>query len=403
MKDLDFDELDRAVNSIMSGAKGPSSTKEDTAPKDTPVSAPEPSVAPTTPDVTVSMPVPMSTPTRREESTTTTAEPPKLQPAGTIERKAPVPARRGRFMDMVRPDAVQSNDPGAARVSRQGSTIEPATGPLVTDIIPSTATPPVAKKTPSVVTPMLTTTASPPPTTTEWPDPLDMLQDDDSHRSSGDNEPLVSPFLSGTKVEKRPLGAALTQPPKEDVDASPETASVDASEKQENNLQLTPNPVDSIAAPLPEELSSDVMALESDANTIAMPTDEVKSEVIRQVAEQEETPVAQSDSVKSLPTAEPVKETDEQPAEAPIAKPAVSSEPEPVTPKGPISIPQQYREEPSTGDKGNGAIYDTDTYHHQPLAHPKKKKSGWLWVVWILLILAVGAACGAALYMLGVF
>jgi hypothetical protein len=76
---------------------------------------------------------------------------------------------------------------------------------------------------------------------------------------------------------------------------------------------------------------------------------------------------------------------------------------EPVVPKGPISIPQQYKEEPSTGDAKNGAIYDTDTYHHQPLAHPKKKKSGWMWVIWIILILIIGAAAGAALYWAGIF
>ena len=80
--------------------------------------------------------------------------------------------------------------------------------------------------------------------------------------------------------------------------------------------------------------------------------------------------------------------------------PAPAAQEEPSVSTGPTSIPQQYREEPSTGDKDNGAIYDTDTYH-QPIAHPAKKKSGWMWVVWIVAILLLGAGGGAALYFLG--
>ena len=81
--------------------------------------------------------------------------------------------------------------------------------------------------------------------------------------------------------------------------------------------------------------------------------------------------------------------------EAPVAEPA------PVVPTGPTSIPQQYQEEKSTGDQPSGSIYDTDSYH-QPLAHPAKTKSGWLWIIWILLLLIVSGGGAVALYFLGI-
>lgn len=404
MKDLDFDELDRAVNSIMSGSKN--LKKADTpAVESTPTVQVEPVVSPAPvsargTDMPVPLPVSSAGPAaQNQETTVQTAALSESEPA--TNRKPPAAARRGRFMDMVRPGAAQSDNPFVpTRVTRQGATIERA-GPLVTDIIPS-APQSAPKKAPPAT---LSAPAAPEPQEApsvqeaEWPDPLDMLQDDAPSapsRTAQDAAPLVSPFLSGAKVEKRPLGGVTTQ---EVVEPAAGADSDKQIEDRNANPQLTPNPADSASAPLPEELSSDVMALESDANTIAMPADKVKTEVARQVAAQEDSPSTQESLSPSVSDEPPVeKEISTAPVKAPV-----SSEPEPIIPKGPISIPQQYREEPSTGDKESGSIYDTDTYHDQPLAHPKKKKSGWLWVLWIVLILAIGAAGGAALYWLGVF
>lgn len=402
MKDLDFDELDRAVNSIMSGSKN---ANTNTAQLDSAPATQGGQAALPVPAENSDMPVPMATPpaesvSHKDEVTQPPSSSPESEPA--VDRKSPVAARRGRFMDIVRPGATQSSDSVVPpRVSRQGAAVE-RSGPLVTDIIPS-APQPTAKKT-SPIMPPTSTMAEPQKTTvtqeTEWPDPLDMLQDDKPSESGHENQataPLVSPFLSGAKVEKRPLGGTATS--QETVEPAGDDSLV-SGEGSDTNLQLTPNPADSTLAPLPEELSSDVMALESDANTIAMPADKVKTEVARQVAAQEDgTSTQEPLSVPSAPDKLPV---EKEVSTAPVKTP-VSSEPEPIVPKGPISIPQQYHEEPSTGDKESGSIYDTDTYHDQPLAHPKKKKSGWLWVFWIILILAIGAAGGAALYWLGVF
>ena len=81
--------------------------------------------------------------------------------------------------------------------------------------------------------------------------------------------------------------------------------------------------------------------------------------------------------------------------EAPVGVTATTSTDEqpPV-----VSITQQYAESPSTGDApATTSIFDTDAYK-KPLAHPKKKSSGWLVVLWIAVLLIVGAGAGAAVY-----
>lgn len=70
----------------------------------------------------------------------------------------------------------------------------------------------------------------------------------------------------------------------------------------------------------------------------------------------------------------------------------------PIRPTGPTSIPRQYDELPSSGPHNNGAIFDTATYH-KPLEHPAKKSHGFLWVFLILIVIFAGAALGAAVYM----
>jgi len=334
MKDLDFDELDKAVNSLMAGVPKTNDAAVPAAPLDGAV--PEaPAVAPV-----AAMPSP-----------TPAAEPPKPP----VAPAAPLAARRGgRFMDVVRPGAVTPK-PAAPRapISRQAADIAPMN--------PTAAPEPVTATPPSPVAP---------PAVNEWPDPLEMTSRDmpDSALKTApealenhDEAPLTTPFLSDAKVEKRPLGALAT----ELSTAAPELEEVKSTAETNADLPATAKDV---APLLPEELHSSVMAIESDATTASpeMPTPPAETKLWQPAAS------------------------------APPATTEVNPEKEPST--GPTSIAQQYREEPSTGDQNNGAIFDTDTYH-QPLSHPAQKKSGWMWVVWIILILLVGAAGGAALYL----
>ena len=100
----------------------------------------------------------------------------------------------------------------------------------------------------------------------------------------------------------------------------------------------------------------------------------------------------------------PVAPEDTEPTSTPIVESAKKEIPQHLLPDrfpdedtaiGPVSIAQAYREEPSTGDQSNGAIYDTDTYH-QPLVHNENNKSKPLVIVLIILTLLIGVAIGVA-------
>jgi hypothetical protein len=353
MKDLDFDELDKAVNSLMTtpSSTTPSIDEDVATTKDAPLSDDDTTMSTTADQQDQAPTVPVATPT-----VVTPTSP-------------PLAARRGgRFMDVVHPSSemkrpvVQSSS-----VSRQGPTIA---------------------RTPTVDT---RTTSQPQPRrqepvtgSSEWPDPLELPAQHQADQQPtvssdgsaieissvsypGEPEPLVTPFLSDAKVDKRPLGsgALALSDVSEEASVAPKTTS-----PLHQNAQLPALPGD-VEPLLPEELRGDMMAVEADTHMGVPRTEDT----------QPPEPISMASPVLSP---EPARQTTA--TEAPAAQ---------------SSIPQQYHEAPSTGDQDNGAIYDVDSYH-QPLSHPAKKKSGWLWVVWIVAILLLGAAGGAALYFLGV-
>lgn len=365
MKELDFDELDRAVSSLMSDTTD--STPDSETPKektlDIPSSAsaaPAPSFDTLQPDVV-----------KKAIEQPVDDDKPVVNTAPAIRRSS------GRFMDVVHPSSDMKQPTPPKATPRQGLTISPTPLPLA---VPSSA-------------PEVATTDAPKgrestdDTTHNWPDPLDVSKsqpvDSEPDTTSTnlveeDKAPLTSPFLSDAKVEKRPLGGAATtvQPsetPTGTASDSPEQDTIVADGASPEDQGIS-NPID-FEAPLPEELQSNLVAIESGEAETVVP----------------EAPVA-----ATAPAAE------KQPAAEHPAKALIPDHfSDENIPKGPASIAQQYKEEPKTGDQTNGAIYDTEAYH-KPLAHPAKKSSGWLWIIWIILILAVGAGIGAALYYLGI-
>ncbi len=371
MKDLDFDELDRAVSSLMTSVPGdPAPTGDDKpektltlkssdadvdgvssvsntpAPSSTPPSVPAPS-QPTPPASTPAQP-----------STNT----PMVRPTPAVPSVAV--RRGGRFMDVVHPSSdMKKPDAPQAPVSRHGATIAPM--PSASVSAPAEPARPT-NDTPAAEPTKSASFTEPTAPVSEWPDPLDMANFKDDSPA-----PLTTPFLTGTKVEKRPLGGVPDTEPAPEPDKS--GIGKEGLTSNDANDQLPVEPAD-IQAPLPEELQGDLVAIESGsaAQRVALPD------------KQQETPKA----------------PEEAPVKPPMPLPSAPKKPEPAAPTekpGATSIPQQYREEPSTGEKASGAIYDTADYH-QPLAHPGKKKSSWLWVIWIVLILLLGAGAGAALY-----
>jgi hypothetical protein len=319
MTDIDFDELDKAVNSAI-GDKPTDST---------------PTPAPTTQ---------LSVPQRRSS---------------------------GKFMDVVPPSVSTKVNVSAPEViSREGSSIKPMTTEVIKEEQPVIAKVPEAPK------------------PTEWPDPIDFqgpkdkeatpkpanntdnedadidqISDDITKTIEQSNEPLDTPFLSDTKVEKRPLGAF----------------SDDSAVKV--------------------EVANNIPAKEAEVSEVPKPVVEASEEP--DVIEPEE-PEEPEQSGKSTPV-----ENVEAPAvpnapEIPVAAPQVGSAPaaaKPIEqPTGPTSITQQYREQPSTSNQTSGTIYDTDAYHKA--LKPVKKKSSWWMVLWIVLLLAIGAGAGAVAYFL---
>ena len=352
MKDIDFDELDKAVNSLMA-----------TAPNDLAADASVPvsesvHVIPSTPtaDPVVATPAAITPEPATLPSPVSTAAAP-VQPAAATSvavpatNSAPAMRRSGRFMDMVSKPAGTIAPPAAAirpapqaqsvsTPSREGLTITPRNDPSPTAPVenPVTESP--------VDTPAVDETTSRP----------------DEIPESSINGSAESPFLSDAVVEKRPLNSGVAGPPLVDLAAAlaEETEKLQEQEAQpepelsENSENGSDEPP---LNPQVAELDSDLVAIEAIENTETV-----------QIAEP-------SDSTAQVDP--------------------------PSTPLGASSIPQQYATQPSTGDQTHAGIYDASQYP-EPVSHPAKSKSGWMWVLWVILLLGIGAGGAVLLYNLGI-
>jgi hypothetical protein len=396
MKDIDFDELDKAVNSLMS--KNGRDTTND-APEIPPVKEP-------------GMPLtaaPVSPGTIRPKSEVainpdtqpaiTPSQPPKQPISSTPRSGMPASRRSGRFMDVVPKKPAPTPGGGA---SREGVTIapRPEAASSTSASLPIQPTSPMKADESKPQTASVETAAP----KSDWPDPIEMhamkqnapasvaaspkVEDapvsSPKEQENSTDQPLSSPFLPDAKVEKRPLGGATPMVPM----VAPEHE-LQASVPDDSEAQLPAKPSD-VAPEAPEEFRGDLMQIESDTHMGVPKTDEthpVKEKPGSQEPTMSDLPAQEEkDKIETASIPTETETTDKVAAESHVGR---------------ISIPQQYKEQPSSGEKESGAIYDTDTYH-QPLSHPAKKKSGWLWVLWIVLILIVGAGAGVALYFLGI-
>lgn len=364
MADIDFEELDKAVNNLMSNvdtSKRPDGLDD---PEDTVLTVPE----------TESQDVPEATPTvettsevNDEDDTAHATE----EPVADTSDDTPVSSslamkRRGQFMDIVHPSRDMTNNPSKS-VNHQGVTLQPSIDGITAPSTPTAAVS-TAEDAPEAVgdQPANEATAA-----SSWPDPIDVaaVPEDtaDTERSldtapdaevieaPNEPEPLSSPFLPDAKPEKRPLGGL--------TDTAPTVTAASMA-----------SPVNSEV--LPEEFSGDIMAVES--RDLSSHTGEVQDETSAVPAEVK--------SVDSTPQPQPEVPTEPAPRDA--------------QPSAGGSITQQYTEQSSSGDQTNGSIYDTATYHQAITdAQPTKKKSPVLtWIVWIIVLLLVGATAGAAYF-----
>ena len=278
---------------------------------------------------------------------------PESEPTSEPRRATPPPAARrgpsGRFMDMVHPSSDMRTK--TATDTASGTSSASSTNSVVTDTT-------TASSRAGVVSAGLPK----PPVFTDF----NTRQSNGGAKTSPSDwsKPLESPFLPDAKVEKRPLGG----------EPAPEELLLEAPDDPRLEAINLPDPIDFAAA------STDIN--EDDAISASAEFSNTKPEV-----EAKEASVEPEDSdlpeVSELAEVPELRETTEEPAED--------------IPVGPTSITQQYKEQ-SSSETVSGAIYDTETYH-QPLTPPVKKRSGAWVVLWIFLLVALGAGAGAAFYL----
>ncbi|MDN5819509.1 MAG: hypothetical protein L0H38_02035 [bacterium] len=355
MREFDFDELDKAVSSLMN--KNQKNTADQPS-DDTSTDQPTPT---STPNETAELSSPEPSAAQQSETTPVADEASDSPAEDNLSEDSPseksddspasgsrsVPHRAGSFMDVKHDSSKMRSSSQTA--GRHGITIEP-TGSSLSD------KPDEASKSEA-----------------------DDLQDEIAKIDETETlEMAASPFLSDAKVEKRPLGrpGSAFKPNKSD-DEQPEVATTDTDTADEAEEAASVNAEEPVG--LPEELQPDLISIESDVDTEA--TAETEPD-----ATAETTGEPKVDLTKEL-----------EPSQTEPAKPEPETDSKPT---GPVSIPQQYKESPSSQPQDSGTIYDTENYH-QPIKHPVKKKSGWMIVVWIVLIIILGCALGAAAYFSG--
>ncbi len=344
MTDIDYDELDKAVNSLANGnnlTNLPNNTSANVVPP------------------TASVPNTMQPMTIQNGPVTPPSNGANTDSA-SIDNKQ---RSRGRFMDVVHPSSNMRSSisiPDRSTIPRQP--------------VPTSPTPPAQPATPVMPTPNRWSNIA---KTIEKPEVNNDLDDDaDINRISEDIDKTLkesqdspdSPFISDAKVEKRPLGAFSNQT---------SDLPVVETEKKDDLAVIDDKKDDIMTKP-----ESDILSTATEKNDV--PT----------VIENNNPPMVTSQDVsKTVPQLNSQKPAFTQPqTSTPLS--SIASQPQPAVMN---SIPQQYKEQPTTGGDSNNAIYDTDAYH-KALVQPVKKKNGWLWVLWIFLLLIVGGGVGAAVY-----
>ena len=343
---MDFDELDKAVNSLMAGVD---SSKRNVAldePEEKVVSLE--STIDNAKDGSDAAVVPVAS---AVESSAQPDEPiasaldPVPAPAPTPSSVAPAPLatkRRGQFMDVMHPS----------------SDMKTAAKPVRRDTV--------------VIAPVASATNSMPevkqPAAAPEEEATSVLSSFPEKAPEALAEPLSSPFLPDAKPEKRPLGG-LAAPA--DIPEAPTNEPAEVPSDDSDIEKQTP-----VAEPVvvPAELGSDVLAVESNDLT----------------------------ATSAEPTSEAVSDTLESTLDPVVEEVADASLPEPSSVPAGGSIPQQYTEAPSTGDQTSGSIYDTANYH-QPISGesaPHKKSSPLKWILLAVALLIIGGAAGVGYFFL---
>ncbi len=356
MTDIDFDELDRAVSSIMS-TKAPANDEQ----PEKVVADEEPGKAlieESTEEQTIEANDSDATEVEANDTTERSLEAPEVvDSAETAETREDdvtkestasivVAKKRGQFMDVMHPSADMRTRPAPVSVVRRSTVLKPSAKfeKSLADSEPEAKEAPVDTAIQS----------------TDWPDPVDLATSDVPEATTTPDTsepesqaPLVSPFLPDAKPEKRPLGSVVSN----DTELLTEPDEIE--EPADNSFEPEVIEPASIATPMPEELGSDIMNVESGSMPLA------------------------ANAAAPSPV-QPIEEPDDN-----------------SRPSGPSSIPQQYQTSEPPASTEHAALYDTAS--QQDVMHPAKKRSGWLIPLIIIILLILGGAGGYFVYTTHIF
>ena len=424
MTDIDFDELDRAVNSLMSkqqeknsadtevknDVEAPSVEEKKTieasaagssfAPPVTPfapaLDAPSPSSTTSASSVEskakqqspqdslVEKPDIISAPAATVAPSSTLDQTPDLAPKEN--KTSPVITRRptGRFMDVVRPSSVNNIQKSASSApSRTGVSIQPSAD--LVDVVNMTGkTSPIEEELSAVDNQLDSLDDAPdlkdiqnesafaaiedaPVEELSLTDKIaQSLSESNDSVASPAPEPLESPFIANVEVEKRPLGAVDQNAMESETDVEEdefESGSADLEDMKLNhryNADLSNYTMDKEAL---SETPDSMMDLSPEIIAI-------EEAGIPGVSEMNETADSEPNTQPSLPNSK----SDE--------------------------MPQQYSSENEMVDSEPAPMFAAVSTEVKPPRSEEKKKTGLLTLLLIILFLVVGVAGGAVSYFL---
>lgn len=426
MAEIDFDELDKAVNSLMANAKKPApqsaSAKDDdkaamaesveTSPASEQPKEQHENTEPesSSSEVSQSSDSVTTEPDSETESNAETqpeseSEPEQVQRQGESDAapaspKTPLATkRRGQFMDMKHSSADMLAASAPKPMSRVGTTLAPVSNdikpeekpveqePITTD----EAVPTEVTSEPQQTDTPVTTPSDPRTNNDENNAKIEVAKDAEAAESDTGDSPS-SPFLPGAKVEKRPLGAPepsddehkAETPASDDIDGVQTTDDLSSQPSLTHATDEVPAPTTasvepaSISTTLPKELHSSVLEVEAD--TTATDTTHPEGAADNKSAE--------TDSTATENTATETEKSDSTSKTATDTAPVQTS------------IPPQYKAKKLRDDDAHepqASMYDAAT-DHPVLAQPKKT-SHWAIVIVIIILILLGALGGAALYL----
>lgn len=393
MSEIDFDELDRAVNDLMSNV--------DTSKRHEGLDDPEDKVVTLDSSSTESGKVASSP--AAETTTVTPMSAPEAKPAPAQSSPLAV-KRRGQFMDMVHPSSDMTS--ASRPVKRDGVSIMPPSETVSTS--PSTES---VKKPSSVTNTPVNNKPAPTLSSIRTPSSTTVV-----------STPMSTPAPAVPSAEKlsQPIASSAIQPSAQPNPTAPIASSYSSPGAVEpgDNKNDQPEEVASVESEIPAEIVDEASSISSPQ---PLPTAPFLSD-----ARVEKRPLgANSESAakppqnvaeEDAPVSEPVSLPAELQGDVVAVEASVpldidkagslsevgsqSSDADLIVDAG-VDLTAQSIEQTDVDDQVNGSIYDTANYH-QPIdgKKPEKKSSPLKWLAWFLVLLIVGVGAGVAYFFL---